>query len=107
MEAGKRVGAEIVLGDQEIEKTLMLLGDFDLNMSMQDAFRLFGQPMPPDMAKALGRGQDVSKTELFERFRDRRVVRRFNEEMKKGAPHIHKVSKSTIVNWFTKFDPVF
>ncbi|BBN11620.1 hypothetical protein MPTK1_5g13460 [Marchantia polymorpha subsp. ruderalis] len=91
MEAGKRVGAEIVLGDQEIEKTLMLLGDFDLNMSMQDAFRLFGQPMPPDMAKALGRGQDVSKTELFERFRDRRVVRRFNEEMKKGAPHIHKI----------------
>ncbi|KAL3700494.1 hypothetical protein R1sor_018516 [Riccia sorocarpa] len=91
VEEGKRVGAKVVLGDQDIDKTLRLLGDFDLNMSMEEAFRLFGQQMPADLAQALGTGQNVSKAEMLIRFTDRKVIRRFNEEMQRGAPHIYKI----------------
>ncbi|CAM6089020.1 unnamed protein product [Calypogeia fissa] len=89
IEVGKRVGARIVLGDQDIDTTLKQLGGFNLNMSVEDAFKFFGQRMPEDIAQSIG-GRYTSDQDMFERMRDRKIVRRFNEEMEKGAPAIYK-----------------
>lgn len=88
------MGAKIVLGDQDIDTTLKQMGKFNLNMSIQDTFQFFGQRMPDDIASTIG-GKYASHEDMFEKMRDRKVVRRFNEEMEKGAPSIYKVSPST------------
>lgn len=89
IEEGKKVGAKIVLGDQDIDTTLRQMGKFNLNMSVEDTFKFFGQQMPEDIAQSMG-GKYASEQDMFERMRDRKVVRRFNEEMEKGAPAIYK-----------------
>lgn len=89
IEEAKKVGAKVVLGDQDIDTTLNQLGQFNLNISVQDAFQFFGQRMPDDIAETIG-GKAVSDEDMYERMRDRKVVRRFNEEMQKGAPTIYK-----------------
>ena len=84
------MGAKIVLGDQDIDLTMQHLGE---QMSMQDAFQFFAQPMPRDVAQQMSGSSDAPKStgDMFERLRDRKIVRRFNEEMEKGAPALTKV----------------
>ena len=90
IEEGKNVGAKIVLGDQDIDLTMKHLGE---QMSLQDAFQFFAQPMPRDVAQQMSGSSDAPKNtgDMFERLRDRKIVRRFNEEMEKGAPALTKV----------------
>ena len=88
IEEGKNMGAKIVLGDQDIDITMKHLGE---QMSMQDAFKFFGQPMPNDIAQQMS--GEAPTADMFERLRDRKIVRRFSEEMEKGAPALTKVSQ--------------
>jgi beta-phosphoglucomutase-like phosphatase (HAD superfamily) len=77
------------------------LGKFNINMSPQEAFKFFGQRMPDDIAQTIG-GRPTSDEDMFERMRNRKVVRRFNEEMEKGAPTIYKVKTVQFQNLLRK-----
>lgn len=86
IEEGKKVGAKIVLGDQDIDVTMKNFGE---QMSMQDALQFFTRPMPSGIAQKMNSNADPSQ--MFEQMRDRKIVREFNEVMERDAPAFTRV----------------
>ncbi|KAG0566075.1 hypothetical protein KC19_7G036600 [Ceratodon purpureus] len=94
IEEGKKVGAKIVLGDQDIDITMKHFGE---QMSMSDALQFFSRPMPSNIAQKMGaanaRSQagNANPAQMFEQLRDRKIVREFNEVMERDAPAFTRV----------------
>lgn len=95
IEEGKKAGAKIVLGDQDIDITMKHFGE---QMSMSDALQFFARPMPSDIAKKMSAaynspapGNFTDPAQMFEQLRDRKIVREFNEVMEREAPAFTRV----------------
>ncbi|KAG0580899.1 hypothetical protein KC19_4G208900 [Ceratodon purpureus] len=94
IEEGKKVGAKIVLGDQDIDITMKHFGE---QMSMSDALQFFSRPMPSNIAQKMGAANSRSQAgnanpaEMFEQMRDRKIVRELNEVMERDAPAFTRV----------------
>lgn len=88
---GKKAGAKIVLGDQDIDVTMKHFGE---QMSMTDALQFFSRPMPGDIAQKMGAASSRANSnpaQIFEQMRDRKIVREFNAVMERDAPAFARV----------------
>ncbi|KAG0610050.1 hypothetical protein M758_7G035100 [Ceratodon purpureus] len=94
IEEGKKVGAKIVLEDQDIDITMKHFGE---QMSMSDAMQFFSRPMPSNIAQKMGaanaRSQagNANPAQMFEQLRNRKIVQEFNEVMERDAPAFTRV----------------
>lgn len=91
IEEGKKVGAKIVLGDQDIDITMKHFGE---QMSMSDALQFFARPMPSDLAQKMSDAYNAGGSDpaqMFEQLRDRKIVREFNAVMEREAPAFSRV----------------
>jgi hypothetical protein len=87
IEEGKKLGAKIVLGDQDVDITMKHFGE---QMSMSDALQFFSRPMPNNIAQKMAT-TPTNPAQMFEQLRDRKIVREFNEVMQRDAPAFTKV----------------
>ncbi|XP_024370162.1 uncharacterized protein [Physcomitrium patens] len=89
IQEGKKAGAKIVLGDQDIDVTLKHFGE---QTSVAEALQFFAQPMPSDIAQKMsGTTPRAPRQMEFEQLRDRKLVRQLNEEMEKKAPALTNI----------------
>lgn len=91
IEEGKKVGAKIVLGDQDIDITMKHLGE---QMSMREALQFFARPMPSDLAQKMSDAYNAGGSDpaqMFELLRDRKIVRELNVVMEREAPALSRV----------------
>lgn len=93
IEEAKKVGAKIVLGDQDIDITMKHFGE---QMSMSDALQFFSRPMPGNIAQKMGEASSrapgfADPAQMFEQLRDRKIVREFNQVVERDAPAFTRV----------------